>query len=107
MDLKKLKETKSRLLVDLDLAKRGSNRREANRLGSEVARLEGLIASESLKSECNEKAVINLISQASCLIDSNRYAEAVRIFKKALSTSGIAKTREWIFEALEQIKEHD
>lgn len=103
MDLDKLKREKNAKLLALEFAKLSKNNRDIFHLGSEVAALEAIIARAYLAKGEVENAVINLISQASCLCDSRRYSEAVKVFKRALSLSTISDTKQWIEKELTRI----
>src|SRR5262245_49041927 len=100
MQMDDLKRQKNEKLLALEHEKRNGERRSVMALGSEVASLEGLIARNYLKNGESEKAVVNLISQASCLCDANRLIEARRIFLKARSITTVDKTLQCIDELL-------
>jgi len=103
INIDQLKKEKSSKLILLDLAKSKKESRSVFELGSEAAALEGVLAGFYLKAGAAEKAVINLISQASCLSDARRYKEAFRIYNKALDFARIEETRIWIQAMLEKI----
>jgi len=103
MRLTDLKIQKNLKLLALEEAKKCNERHAIFDLGSEVAKLEGLLARSYLKKGENEKAVVNLISQASCLLDSNRRTEAVRIYEKAESITHEPKTKDWLRKALQDL----
>ena len=96
MTLDKLKKEKTTKLLALEFAKQSGDNREVFHLGSEVAALEGIIARAYISKGEPQNAVINLISQASCLCDSRRYSEAVKAFRRALSISTTSDTTTWI-----------
>lgn len=103
MNLDELKLEKSSKLLDLEAAKRKGDNRSVYKLGSEAAALEGVIARAYTSSGENEKAVINLISEASCLCDAHRNNEAFRIFSKAIQLTSNLKTKEWIVNVLKSL----
>lgn len=105
MEVTELKKEKSRKLIELETARRTGQNRVVFRLGSEVAAIEHSIANDYLKKNEYDNAVVNLISQASCLIDSRRYSEAVKVLNFAFSISTVDQTKNWIQEQLNQFKE--
>ncbi|MCP4020884.1 MAG: hypothetical protein GY729_03495 [Desulfobacteraceae bacterium] len=78
MDIQSLKTEKTVKLLNLEAAKAAQKSRDVFHLGSEVAALEGKIAAKYLELGDKRNAVINIISQASCLCDSGRFPEARR-----------------------------
>ncbi len=103
MDLNELKKEKNAKLLALEYAKLSKNNRDIFHLGSEVAVFEAIIARAYLTKGEVENAVINFISQASCLCDSRRYSEAVKVFRHALSLSTLPDTKQWIEKELTRI----
>lgn len=104
MNIKDLKNEKNLKLLALESAKKRGESRKIFDLGSEVAKLEGEIARAYLLKREDEKAVINLISQASCLCDSRRFSEAFRIYKKAASVTNVDETKNWIEDTLRNLQ---
>lgn len=103
MKLSDLKIQKNLKLLALEEAKKCDERRAIFDLCSEVAKLEGVLARLYLKKGENEKAVVNLISQASCLVDSNRITEAARIYERAVSITQEPKTKDWLSKTLQNL----
>jgi len=91
--------------MELENAKCMKARRSIIDIGSIAATLEGKIARDYLVKNEKEKAIINLISQASCLCDAERYTEALRIFKKAESITSIEKAKLLIRELVSSISD--
>ncbi len=94
---------KNGLLLDLEDAKRVRDRRKTSELASFAATLEGRIARELVKSDRKDDAIINLISQASCLRDANRLIEAKRVLETAVELSSSTGTTEWLAKQLGDI----
>jgi DNA repair protein RadD len=102
-NLEQLKTEKNLLLLRLETAKKSGDRRSMFNLGSEAAALEGYLARLYLLRGDSQRAVINLISQASCLCDSNRLTEASRIYRKAAEIASIPQTQAWIQDAVKNL----
>jgi len=98
-------EQKNRLLLDLDDAKRSSNRRRASELASLAAGVEGRIARELVMLDRSDDAAINFVSQASCLRDANRLIEAKRVLEAALEFGTSERAKKWVTEQLQEIPE--
>ena len=96
MNVAELIKEKSRILLELEAAKLGKKRREVFQLASKAASLESTIAYQLLINEQSEDAVINLISAASCLIDSRRLPEAKRILTHARRITLTSSISTWI-----------
>ena len=65
-------------------------------LASAASALEGALAHHLLKAGRTTEAVINLVSQGSCLLDARRLSEAKRVFAKAYSLTTESALRDWI-----------
>lgn len=100
MTLLELIKKKNALLMELETAKQQMRRKDVFQLGSLVATLEGKVADIYVESGQLDRAAVNLISQASCLLDSNRKTEAQRIFAKVLSICHAPRLCEWVKEEL-------
>ena len=97
MSLSDLVQEKNALLIELECAKSTKAKRTIiSTLASKAAVLEAEIAALLLTQGKRDKAVINLISQASCYLDAKREAEAARILEMALAVTQIKETRHWI-----------
>jgi DNA repair protein RadD len=106
MNLKNLIHSKNILLFNLEAEKKIGNTRKVFELGSEVASLEGNIARIYKTNGQIEKSVINLISQASCLLDSKRYLEARRVYQKAFHETRNSSTKDWLNESISKISQN-
>src|SRR3974377_2247474 len=96
MNIDDIKIKKSLMLFELEDNKRRGEMQNVLELSSKVATLEEKIAEVYLSKGEPEKAVINLISQASCLCDSKQYIKAFLIYKKALALTKFNETKGWI-----------
>lgn len=106
MSIDAMIQNKSRKLLDLiHLQQSGKGDAEASRqLAEEVAGLEGEIAAAWLTTGTPEKAVVNLISQASCLVDAGRIEEAVGIFRHSLTLVNHTRLGDWVAQELTQVR---
>jgi len=96
MDLLPLKKEKSAKLLMLEAAKKEQRTKDIFHLGSDAATFEGRIAEAYLDMGEHQKAIVNIISQASCLCDSKRFLEAHKVFKRALSLRPSDDVKRWI-----------
>jgi superfamily II DNA or RNA helicase len=74
-------------------------------VASNAAALEGFVVDAYLDQQEFGKATINLVSQASCLLRAERFAEARRVLLKAMKFADAKKIREWITEELVKLDE--
>lgn len=104
MSLEELVRRKNGLHIDLLAAKTAKKpRRVILDLANEAASLESRIARILQEQDRPHDAAINLVSQASCLRDARRDAEARRVLEVARSICGHAGTASWIDEELARI----
>ncbi len=107
MDIQTLKKEKNYKLLLLEAAKIENKRRNVYQLGSEVAALENAIAEYYLDIGDKNNAIVNLISQASCLCDSNRYLEVHRTYNRVLSLNPESKTLNWVTSEINRLPQHE
>lgn len=96
MTVQDLIRSKSDLLLRLEDAKARHRKKEARALASWAAALEGQIADHLLKAGRLEDALVNLVSEASCLHEAARHTEAARILDRALDLTQRQQLRVWI-----------
>jgi type I restriction enzyme R subunit len=108
MALSDLIDEKSRLLLWLEAAK--LNRQPPDhirQLASLAADLEKEIARQLLLASDGEKAVINLVSEASCLVDAGRLSEAIQVYRSAINLSPTEKLKGWVQMQIDSIEDSD
>jgi len=96
-------QEKNALLLSLEDARRQRKNRDVINLASLAAALEGRIARELVLADRVTDAVVNYISEASCLKDANRLVEAKRILGTAVSLAQGQSAEKWIREQLRTI----
>ena len=86
MSIEQLIQDKSQKLLRLQqlVQAEKAEPKKVRELAEEVASLEGEIARRLIEMGQIEKAVVNLVSQASCLVDAGRTDEAVRVIRECL-----------------------
>jgi superfamily II DNA or RNA helicase len=104
MNLAHLKQLKSSKLLDLQVAKAAGKTQEVQKLGFEAAQLEGAISSEYIRQGDTCKAIVNLISQASCLCIAGRSSEALSVFSHAHDLTNSAPLKKWIASEMSSIQ---
>ena len=107
MSIDSLIQEKSRKLLDLLRLQQEAQSDESaiQILADDVARMEGEIAAALIQSGLPEKAVVNLVSQATCLVDAGRIEEAVGVFRQSLLYLQHPRFNEWIAQELSQVQE--
>lgn len=97
MALSDLIDEKSRFLMALQAAKESNAPPDdVRRMANHVAKLESKIAEQLLEANDHEKATVNLVSQASCLVDAGRMADAVEVYREALEHLDRPHFQEWV-----------
>ena len=97
MTLADLIDEKSRIIVGLEAAKRdGLPPDQIRRLANQAADLEREIAGLYLRANDVEKAVVNFISEASCLVDAGATSDAIRVYRSVISRSPTEKLKRWV-----------
>jgi superfamily II DNA or RNA helicase len=94
---------KSRLILQLEDAKRRKSTRDVFDLASKAAALEGKIARDLILADRDEDALINLISQATCFGDAKRFIEKERVLHFAAELAIGKRPSKWIAQELEKI----
>lgn len=102
---KELITRKSHLILALEAAKRAKENRKILELASEAAALEGRIARDFILEDRSDDALVNLISQASCLGDAKRFTEKQRVLHFAAVMAIGRKAEKWIQDELKAIGE--
>lgn len=97
--------TKNRAIMDLGQAKAANNDHGVRHYAAKAALLEGHIAEYWLQQQHEENAAISLVSRASCLIDTGRESEAIRVLKRALDLEIKAKLKTWIEDEISRLVE--
>ncbi|MBF0548972.1 MAG: DEAD/DEAH box helicase family protein [Deltaproteobacteria bacterium] len=102
--LNELKAEKSALLVDLENLKRSrASKTKIRKLAEAVASYEAQIAHLLLSDGKKEQAIINLISQASCLVDAQRKVESRRVYERVIQLADRIQTSNWVNNELARI----
>ncbi len=97
MALSDLIDEKSRLLLKLEANKHHRQPPDdVRQLANRVAELEAKIAEQLLAADEKEKATVNLVSQASCLVDAGRLADAIVVYRNALAQLPKPNFRQWV-----------
>lgn len=98
MDLAKLIRKKSLLILELDAAKSylAYPPKQVHQLARDIAELEGLAVKHLLSEGKDQDAVVNMISQASCLIVAGHNKRAIKILQKALDLTQRPTLKKWI-----------
>ena len=102
---KELITRKSHLILALEAAKCAKENRKILDLASEAAALEGRIARDLILEDRSDDALVNLISQASCLGDAKRLTEKQRVLHFAAVMAIGRKAEKWIQDELKAIGE--
>ena len=105
MAVAELIKQKNALMLSLEDAKRHGKNRDVLELASLAASIEGRIAREFIGAKKPGDAVINLISEASCLNDADRLIEAKRDLQMALTLTNSLNVAQWVHEELQDIPE--
>ncbi len=85
MDIREILAKKNELLLTLlALKKATASRTKVRSLANQVAFLEGLLAEHWIEAGKPEIAARNVMSQASCLLDTRRRGEAGRVLRRVL-----------------------
>jgi hypothetical protein len=101
MSIADVLKQKNELLLELERSKLAKAKRAVvAQLASKAAALEADLVEAYLSEGKTQKAVINLISQASCYLDARRETEARRIFERALTLSQVPETQKWVQASL-------
>jgi hypothetical protein len=102
--LSELTIRKSGLLQDLHQAEARKDQVLVRQRAIEAAGLESEIASIHLASGDTEDAVVNLISQAGCLMKAAKYHEAEAAYREASRLTGRERVRSWIQGQLLEVR---
>ena len=98
MELAAIIKQKNRLVFQLQDAKADGDAPRVSSLARRAAVLEGQIAAELLADDRTEDAVVNLISQGSCLLLSGDHRAAVKVLAAARSLTRKPRLLEFIDE---------
>jgi superfamily II DNA or RNA helicase len=103
MNLIESKKIKSAKLITLQIAIAAGRNKDIFNLSTEVAALEKNIADEYIKHGDFKNAVVNIISQASCLCTAGKYTDARNAFSYARSLADDAGLKAWIDTEMKSI----
>lgn len=108
MALSDLIDEKSRLLLTLEANKHHRQPPDdVRRLANRVAELEAQIAQQLLAADEKERATVNLVSQASCLVDAGRLADAIVVYRNALTHMAMPNFQRWVEAQIDVIQGSD
>jgi hypothetical protein len=94
---------KNTFIERLQLAKARGVTRAVSRLAMEAARMEERIAKERLALQQWEEAAVNLVSQASCLVDAERFFDAIRIYARVQKLTRKPRLQAWIQQEIDNL----
>lgn len=104
MNYNELIQIKTGLLIALEAAKGSDDEARVQKLAMEAACLESQITAILMDRGETENAVINLVSQASCLVDAGYARRAIWAHEQALSLTNVDEKRNWIRGELARLR---
>lgn len=105
LNIEKLITLKNKLIQRLELAKKQCVESQiVHSLAKQAAEYEGEIAQNLIDSGKADAAIVNLLSQASCLIDANSIEDCIVVYKRALGLCNSEPLRNWIVEEIKNIQ---
>jgi predicted GTPase len=96
VSLQALIPTKNAAILALERAKSERNLSSVAELATRAAELEALVVTELIAQGDTDRAVVNMISMASCLSDANHVDEAREALYKALALARKVEVKTWI-----------
>lgn len=100
MEIKELENIitlKNGLILELEVTKKQfPNSQRVLDLANQAAEYEGRIAQALIDFGKAEKAIINLISQASCYVDAGRIKDSISTYNRILDHCSQASIKQWL-----------